>query len=89
METNQILHKKSAKAKLVTVKRKKLSKKKKKLQNEKKAFQYSFVNVLAKTEHLPRKTIENRVKSEEQQVTNGLKARSITEKRKTTQYFEL
>ena len=77
---------KTAEAKLLAAKRKYYSKKKY-FAEWRKEFQYLFIDALAKTEHLPRKTIEKRMKREDQQEINGIKAKNITEKKRRIRYF--
>ena len=83
---SSIAPKKTAKAKLLAAKRKYYSKKKY-FAEWRKEFQYSYIDPLAKTEHFPRKTIEKRIKREEQQVINGFKEKSITEKKRKDPVF--
>ena len=68
---------KTAEAKLIAAKRKYYLKKKY-FAEWRKEFQYSYIDALAKSEHLPRKTTEERIKREEQQVINGVKAKNIS-----------
>ena len=74
---SSIAPKKTAKAKLLAAKRKYYSKKKY-FADWRNEFQYLFIDALAKTEHLSRKTIEKRMKKEEQQIKNSIKAKNIT-----------